>query len=230
MIEALSAFSSMVMAIVWVVYFQFFYFQYRRGNRPYLVIHHAQNESPESLCLLVNMSAEPVHVQVVQLVIKDRAGGERILTVTDYERVTESDAPIQHSLRQGPLRPGGYLLLGSFRSIVLGRKSDDEDSVNRLREVETLEIRAAVIHGPSAFPVGARRVFAVHQNGGTRIVPYNVHTEQLTRRRDRSTVRAWLEQELNPENAGGGESDKSEQKAERSSSASASPPTNTAQD
>lgn len=214
MLEMISAISSMVMAAVWVIYFQFFYFQYRRGNRPYLVVHHAQNDSPESLCLLVNMSAEPVHVQVVQVFIRDRSGVERTLTVTDYERVTESEAPIQHSLRQGPLRPGGYLLLGSFRSIILGRKSEDDDSVDRLREVESLEIRAAVIHGPSAFPVGARRAFSVHRNGATRIVPYNVHTEQLTRRRDRSTVREWLEQELHPENLGGGESDKSEQTTE----------------
>ncbi len=215
MLEAISAISSMVMAVVWVVYFQFFYYQYRRGNRPYLVIHHAQNESPESLCILVNMSAEPVHIQVVQVVVRDRSGDERVLTVTDYERVTDNDAPIQHSLRQGPISPGGYLLLGSFRSIILGRKSEDEESVRRLQEAESIEIRAAVIHGPSAFPVGARRLFAVHQNGGTRIVPYNVHTEQLTRRRDRSTVREWLEQELNPENSGGGESDKSEQTTER---------------
>lgn len=211
MIEALSAFSSMVMAIVWVVYFQFFYFQYRRGNRPYLVVHHAQNESPDSLCMLVNMSAEPVHIQVVQVVVKDRSGAEKVLTVTDYERVMESNQPVQHSLRQGPLCPGEYLMLGSFRSIILGRKSDDDESLKRLRDVENLEIRVAVIHGPSPFPVGARRVFAVHQNGGTRIVPYNVYTEQLTRRRTRSTVRSWLEQELNPENAGGSESDKSEQ-------------------
>lgn len=214
MLEAISAISSMVMAAVWVFYFQFFYLQYRRSNRPYLVIHHAQNESPDSLCMLVNMSAEPVHIQVVQVVIRDRSGSERILTVTDYERVMESREPIQHSLRQGPLCPGEYLMLGTFRSIILGRKSDDDESLNRLREVENLEIRVAVIHGPSPFPVGARRVFAVHQNGGTRIVPYNVHTEQLTRRRNRSTVREWLEQELNPENAGGGESDKSEQTAD----------------
>ncbi|WP_211224570.1 hypothetical protein [Marinimicrobium agarilyticum] len=215
MLEAISAISSMVMAAVWVIYFQFFYFQYRRGNRPYLVVHHAQNESPESLCMLVNMSAEPVHIQVVQVVVKDRSGGERVLTVTDYERVLESRQPLQHSLRQGPLCPGEYLMLGSFRSIILGQKSEDEESVNRLREVESLEIRVAVIHGPSPFPVGARRVFAVHQNEGTRIVPYNVFTEQLTRRRNLSTVRKWLEQELHPENPGGTESDTSEQSADR---------------
>lgn len=214
MLEAISAISSMVMAAVWVFYFQFFYLQYRRSNRPYLVVHHAQNESPESLCLLVNMSAEPVHIQVVQVVVRDRSGGERILTVTDYERVMESREPIQHSLRQGPLCPGEYLMLGTFRSIILGRKSDDEDSARRLQEVESLEIRVAVIHGPSPFPVGARRAFAVHRSDGIRIAPYNVHTEQLTRRRNRSTVREWLEQELNPENSGDSESDRSEQTAE----------------
>jgi len=214
-VETISAISNVVMAAVWVVYFQFFYYQFRRSNRPYLVIHHAQSADPGSVCLLVNMSAEPVHIQAVQVVVVNQAGCQRTLTVTDYERVEEETGSLQRSLRQGPLSPGGFLLLGSFREIVLGRhrSDDDERSERLLREARSIEIRAVVIHGASDFPVAARRVFCVQQNNGARIRPYNVYTEQLTRRKHRSTVKKWLEEELKPENSGATESDRSEQSA-----------------
>lgn len=212
--EVLSAISSVVMAGIWIFYLQLFYFQYRRANRAYMVIHHAQNGDPGSVCLFVNMSAEPVHIQMVQAVVRDRSGEEHILKVTEFERVDEHEVTLQRALRQGPVRPGEFLLLGTFREIILGRNSENEESVTWLQDIQSIEIRAAAIHGPSPFPVGVRRVFTVHQNGEARIVPYNIHTEQLTRRRDRSTVRQWLEQELNPENAGESESDQSEQSAE----------------
>ena len=64
--EYISPISSAVMAVIWIVYFQLFLIQYQRNNRPYMVIHHAQNENPDALCLLVNMGKETIHVQCVQ--------------------------------------------------------------------------------------------------------------------------------------------------------------------
>ena len=209
--------SSAVMALVWVVYFQLFFAQYKRNNRPYLVVHHAQNESLDSLCLLVNMGTESVHVQCVQAVIQDCDGQSRQLTVTEYERINPQDRNVHEALRQGPLQAGGYLVLGSFRNILLGRKSRDDESNHLLENIETLEIRVAVIHGPSKRPVGARRRFVLRGKPNPRIYPYNIHTEQLIRRRDQATVRRWIEEELNPRRVGGGESDtstQSEQQAE----------------
>lgn len=80
--------SSAVMAVIWIVYFQLFFFQYQRNNRPYLVIHHAQNENPDALCLLVNMGKETVHVQCVQVVLRTRAGEVRIATATTCLRTS----------------------------------------------------------------------------------------------------------------------------------------------
>ncbi|MFW5823697.1 MAG: hypothetical protein ACOCVV_01890 [Marinobacter sp.] len=204
--------SSAVMAIVWIVYFQVFFIQYKRNSRPYLVIHHAQNENPDAVCLLVNMGKETVHVQCVQLVAYTRAGEERVMTVTEYRRVGADDQSIQQILRQGPLQPGGYLVLGSFRSIILGRRSEDDDAEYLLEDITDIELRAAFIHGPSRSPVGVRRHFVLrHEAGGTRILPHNIHSEQLTRRKDRHQVRQWVESELQPEREGPGESDYSSQ-------------------
>lgn len=209
--EYLTPISSAVMALVWVIYFQIFFIQYKRNNRPYLVIHHAQNENPDAMCLLVNMGKEPVHVQCVQVVTVNESGAEKVMTVTEYRRVNADDQNIQRALRQGPLEPGGYLVLGSFRNIILGNKSEDDDAMHLLEDVAEVELRAAVVHGPSKYPIGVRRRFLLKHLAGTRIYPRNIYSEQLIRKRDRSVVRRWLEEELNPERQGESESDSSNQ-------------------
>ncbi|NMT63147.1 hypothetical protein [Marinobacter orientalis] len=205
--------SSAVMVVIWIVYLQLFLLQYRRNSRPYLVIHHAQNENPDALCLLVNMGKETVHVQCVQVVLHTRAGEEKTLTVTEYRRVAADDSDVHQVLRQGPLQPGGYLVLGSFRNIILGRRSEDgdTDSDYLFEDIVAVQIRAAVVHGPSRYPVGVRRSFRLEHEGGPQIFPRNIHSEQLTRRRDRHEVRRWLESELSPEKKGQSESDSSDQ-------------------
>ncbi|MEP1216422.1 MAG: hypothetical protein ABJM11_20460 [Marinobacter sp.] len=203
--------SSAVMALVWLVYFQLFFFQYQRNNRPYLVIHHAQNENPDALCLLVNMGKETVHVQCVQVVMQTRNEEEKTLPVTEYRRVGADDSNVHQVLRQGPLQPGGYLVLGSFRNIILGRRSEDSDSDYLFEDVTSVEIRAAVVHGPSRHPVGVRRRFWLRHEGESEIFPRNIHSQQLNRRRDRHEVRRWLEAELCPEREGESESDRSDQ-------------------
>jgi len=45
----------------------------------------------------------------------------------------------------------------------------------------------------------------------THIYPRNIHTEQLTRRKDRQEVISWIESELNPRRVGQSESDSSDQ-------------------
>jgi len=211
--EYIAPVSSAVMALIWIVYFQLFFLQYQRNNRPYLVIHHAQNENPDALCLLVNMGKETVHVQCVQVVLHSRAGEDRVLTVTEYRRVGADDSNVHQVLRQGPLQPGGYLVLGSFRNIILGRRSDDSETRNDylFEDITAVEIRAAVVHGPSRHPVGVRRSFRLEHEGGAQIFPQNIHSEQLNRRRDRHEVRYWLESELQPVRKGESESESSDQ-------------------
>ncbi len=38
--DYLNPISNLAMVIIWVIYLQLFLIQYRRGSRPYLVIHH----------------------------------------------------------------------------------------------------------------------------------------------------------------------------------------------
>jgi hypothetical protein len=209
--ESIGAISSAVMALVWIVYFQVFFLQYRRNNRPYLVIHHAQNENPDALCLLVNMSKEPVHIQCVQAVTFANAAIKRTLTVTEYQRVDPGHRDLERVLRQGPLLPGGYLVLGSYRDIILGRSSEDDAGYRPLEEIDEVELRAAFIYGPMRSPVGVRRRFILRHQHGTQIFPRNIHSEQLLGRKRRAEVREWVESELNPQRIGDGETEHSDQ-------------------
>lgn len=203
--------SSAIMALVWIVYFQLFFLQYRRNNRPYLVIHHAQNENPDALCLLVNMGKETVHVQCVQIALFTRAGEEKTMTVSEYRRIQSDDSNVHQILRQGPLQPGGYLVLGSFKNIILGRRSKEVDPNYLFEDIVDVEIRAAVIHGPSKYPVGVRRRFTLRHEAGSAIFPRNIYSEQLVKRKDRHEVRRWVETELRPEYRGSSESETSDQ-------------------
>jgi hypothetical protein len=209
--ELVTAISSAIMALVWVTYFQLFYRQYKRSSRPYLVIHHAQNEKVDALCLLVNMSEEAVHIQCVQLQVWLKQGGSQVFTITEYARVNPDDQNLQRILRQGPLQAGGYLVLGSFRNLILGRKSEEELTDHFLQDVSEIEVRAAAIHGPTTHPVGARRRFYLQHSPKSTIYPFNIHTEQMSRRKDRDTVRKWLEYGLQPRQTGSSETDESDQ-------------------
>lgn len=208
--EFLAPISTAVMAVIWVIYFQLFFLQYRRNSRPYLVFHHAQNDNPDAICLLVNMGELPVHVQTVQATVHFRDGHAQTSTVTDFQRINPEQQNIQQSLRQGPLLSGGYIVLGTFRNMLLAEHKEANNH-SSLSEIEALELRVAVIHGPSRFPVGARRSFRIEHRPHTRIQPINIHTEQLTRKRDQDVVREWIENDLKPSRTGSSESDSSPQ-------------------
>ena len=208
--EFLAPISTAIMAVIWVIYFQLFFLQYRRNSRPYLVFHHAQNDNPDAICLLVNMGELPVHVQTVQAVVQYKNGDSHTSTVTDFQRINPEQQNIQQSLRQGPLLSGGYIVLGTFRNMLLGDHSGKAEQ-SPLNEIEALELRVAVIHGPSRFPVGARRSFRIEHHPHTRVQPTNIHTEQLTKKRDHNVVREWIENDLKPSRTGSSESDSSSQ-------------------
>ncbi|MDR9498211.1 MAG: hypothetical protein RI556_03480 [Hydrogenovibrio sp.] len=211
--EYITAISSAIMALVWVVYFQLFFKQYQRRRRPYLVIHHAQNEQIDALCLLVNMSEEPVHIQNVHVQIYLADQRTQTFTVTEYARVNPDDKNLQRILRQGPLQAGGYLVLGSFRNLIMGRKSREESAEFLLSEVKEIEVRTTGIHGSTPHPIGVRRRFFLeHPKGDAPVIfPQNIHTEQLIGRKDRDLVRTWLENSLNPREKGRYLTDRSDQ-------------------
>lgn len=200
----ISSVASIVMAIVWIVYLHIALVQYRRANRPYMIIQYAHENDTDALCLFVNMSNEPVHLQTVIARIKTE-NGRFSRYVTDYDRITPDDRNVLSRLRQGPIHPGGYLVLGTFEDILIDRQikhKDEEDQEHvppSLNEIRSLELCIAVIHGPSKHFIGVRRqFFLVFEGEEVRIRPRSIHTEQLVNWRKRKTVRKWVEGRVDP--------------------------------
>jgi len=203
-IDVIPIITSVVMVVIWAIYLQIFLTQYRRSNRPCLIIHHAQGNDPGALCLFVNMSKEPVHILGVIAHVRGKQGHVRHY-VTDYRRINPDDRNVQSRLRQGPVQPGGYLMFGAFEDILLGYQSEDDpqkdcrDSGGSLQDIDALELCVAAIHGSSNHHIGARRCFSVeHEHGAVTLRAYSIHTEQLVKRGKRKIVRQWMETLLDP--------------------------------
>lgn len=209
----ISTVCDILMVFIWAVYLQLFYRNLKRSSRPSMIIHHAQGNDPQALCLFVNMSKEPIHVQCVIAYIKS-ATGNITRYVTDYRRLTEDEHPVRSHLREGPIQPGGYLELGSFEDILLGRQSDDgiHADPQQLENYEQLQLCVAATHGPSEHHIGARRSFAIEQHADSvAIRAFSVYTEQLVTRNKRKTVRKWVEERLHPQNEGGAQTQQTRQ-------------------
>lgn len=215
----ITAASSVLMAIIWIVYLQLVLRQHRRASRPYLIIHHAHENGLNALCMFVNMSKEPVHLECVVAETQGKQGRRRF-HVVDYDRLTSDDRNVQSRLRQGPIEPGGYLILGSFRDIMLGRRSESEEeggdvprAESALASVEKLSLSVAVVHGPSQSHIGASRLFVVEKKEeGIMIRAQSIHTEQLVHWRKRRRVQKWVEDRVNPKRRGIEETSDTEQK------------------
>ncbi|RUO26882.1 hypothetical protein CWE09_09385 [Aliidiomarina minuta] len=198
----ISTIASVVMTLAWVAYLHLALTQYMRANRPFLVIQHAHENDPSALCLFVNLSKEPVHLQAVMACV--HRGDERTsFRITNYERITATEQNVQSKLRQGPIQPGGYLVLGSFADIMLGNQSEDEDSekltADHLSQIDSLELCVAVVYASKKYHIGARRHFFLeHLDGNTKIHAYSIFTEQLVHRKHRRTVRAWVNAGVDP--------------------------------
>lgn len=226
--EIIGALTGMATVLIWLLYLNMFWHEHRRRNRPFLVIHHATAQSPEATCLFVNMSKEPVHIQCVIAYLNNSKERTRHY-LTNFNRINPQSQNSKPQLLEGPIMPGGYLILGTFEDIIIGRDVGLEKSQNRekgpsqeffnaqrLREVETMEICVAVTHGQTINPIGARRTFFIEEyNSEIRIRSLSIHTEQLTNRKKRKIVRKWVESRLEPKLRGVEQTEQTTQNQEK---------------
>ncbi|WP_111414705.1 hypothetical protein [Billgrantia lactosivorans] len=187
--------------IVWVVYAQLLYFGFRRQRRPRLLINRGRKKAIDALCIISNMSAEPVFIQHIIAELETSRGTVR-MDVTDstesYSRDDEAGAghfssgsndpsPIaQDGSHQGPLGPGDFVHIDSFAALTqrLARDAGFEMEGNRpLHGVlfRTLTIRIICIYGSEDLPIGAERCFEfVDQQPGCGLVPATWDTKRLS--------------------------------------------------
>ncbi len=63
--QFVSAFASLGMLIVWVVYLQLFMGSYRRQRRPKILINRGAGSGMEGHCLIGNLSADAIYIESV---------------------------------------------------------------------------------------------------------------------------------------------------------------------
>jgi hypothetical protein len=194
--------------LVWVFYAQLLLLNFRRQRKPSLIINRGAGRGLSSLCLISNMSAEPMFIN--QLIVSiETSKGPLELDVTDIrqsiddETEASPDLSIYQTTHQGPLRSGDFIHVGTFQGMLRGVAERYGIELDGYRPVgdwqfHALEIRAVAFYGPERHPIGVLRRFQLADRGepDCALIPEGPFTRQLLSRRDRRKVLRWLKESL----------------------------------
>jgi hypothetical protein len=188
------------MLIVWIVYLQLFLVSYKRRTRPKILINMGGGRGIDAMCLLSNMSSEPVYVESLIATLEGK-GKQWVCPVTDVEALARDDQPPNplDTTRQGPLEPGEVRDIGSFRNLirhVLDDKGGPDRSGDDIPDdITGFEIQAIADFGPDDLLVGAKRRFGLDKRDGEWVLkPHSAFTVQIRSRRERERVNRMLEE------------------------------------
>lgn len=206
----ISIFANVGILVVWVLYAQLFYRDYTRRRRPRIIIHHAPGQGFESACLLINMSQETIHIVGVLVVVHSNNDTCYTRLVSDYYPVPADQyslQKVQSLLRQGPLSPGSFLLLGTYGDLLRNVAPGTAEAANLAGKAEKpigaehivgLDLKVVAVLGGDDRSIGAMRTFSVtHSDTDVDILPETLYTQQLLGRSQRSTVDDWLRECMN---------------------------------
>ncbi|MGV0912543.1 hypothetical protein [Martelella sp. FOR1707] len=102
--------------VVWVLYFQLLLTTYRHRSRPKILINRAGGDTPDTHCIITNMSAEPIYLESVLLhVVGDK--GDQTFALSEVGAGSPNGSSPQ-KWYQGPLSSGELSDIGSYRSII----------------------------------------------------------------------------------------------------------------
>lgn len=185
--------------VVWILYAQLLLNNYQRQRRPRIIINRGAGKGIGSLCLISNMSAEPIFINQIILQL-DTNKGRLWCDITDIreERLgeVEQDLILQKATRQGPLRTGEFTHIGTF-STLLKRMAASHNIELRGHEpaegwsFKELEIRVIAFYGSDKHAIGARRAFRLGDadEGGWELLAVSRESQQFNSRWQRRTVR-----------------------------------------
>ncbi|MES1927005.1 hypothetical protein [Salinisphaera sp. T31B1] len=201
--QALSFFASVGTLAVWVFYAQLLFSGFRRQRRARILINQGWGQQIDSVCLIGNMSQEPIYVHSVLLTIRTQ-NSQYTESITDFDSAEPSDSQDkpQEVTRQGPLQSGEQINLGTFRSLIRQTAkrhkslTADENKPIRTLEVENFKITVIASYGPEGGIVGAQRKFIVRGQDNELMRPVATTTKRMAKRRARKRLQRWLEDEL----------------------------------
>lgn len=177
--NALSAVSSAIMTLVWIVYLQMFFQQMRRNRRPVILISRSAGRGHDARLFVSNMGAEPIYISnlVADIETQD-ATAEAVITDNDDVRGDERADPSE-ATNEGPLGSGEYFDAGSYGDLMSRIAAHSKPKVNK-EDVTRMTLTVAASTGYSTEIAGARRTFTlVRENGEIVFHPESLHTIQL---------------------------------------------------
>lgn len=199
--ELLSALGTVLMAVIWAVYLQIMVIELRQQRQPRILLENVAGGLRQPTAMVVNLSSVSMQIEAV-IVHVETAEGTYVHTVTDFERLAPeplSNDGTRPPIHPGPIRPGRYLVLGTFDGLLRETLPDSKDLLRTATRLP-MEMRVVAVHGGTRRPVAACRRFQVciTEHGG-QIEPASFQTRTLYGFRSRRTVSQWLQQAMEAE-------------------------------
>lgn len=201
--SGLSAVGTFLTLLVWLFYAQLLLYSFQRQRRSRLLINQAYGNDTSSICLLSNMSHEPVYIQLL-LITLSTSQGETTCSITDIDRSRGEQPDLKDGsvTRQGPLNSGCSMTTGSFNDLILQAAREnsvtniDNDDLTTLG-LQSIRMTAIINYGPDGNSIGFERDFLIQgeaANGDDlKIRPQSVSTMRLKNRRSRKRMARWIE-------------------------------------
>ncbi|MES1950270.1 hypothetical protein S4A8_05403 [Salinisphaera sp. S4-8] len=201
--QALSFFASLGTLAVWLFYAHLLYSGFRRQRKARILINQGWGQQVDSVCLISNMSQEPVYIHSITMTIRAH-DNEYTEAITDFDEAQPRDSENhpREVTRQGPLQVGEQMNLGTFRSLLrqtAKRHKDlraDENQPLRSLSVHNFKVTVIASYGPEGGVIGAQRKFLVRGDDNQLMRPVAIATKRMTKRNARQRLQQWLEQQL----------------------------------
>lgn len=190
--QPITAFATVGLLIVWIVYAQMFYQDYTRRLRPRIIVDQMSGPGTSASCTLANLSAECVYIEcVLATVFVDDV--EHTAVIREQGAISSSEQPslqIVSQMRQGPLGRGQLIVIGAIEDLVrdaAGQGGDEE-----AKSVRYLDIRVVATMSSEDNPVGAWKRFEISESG-KRARALRLGTQQMHSRAKKREVLGWID-------------------------------------
>lgn len=197
--QALSFFTSVGTLLVWLFYAQLLFSGFKRQRQPRLLINQGWGTQIDSVCLISNMSHEPVYIQCLVLTLATSNGEySSFVTDLDTDQTDQDEHRIEHISRQGPLGSGCYMNLGRFRLLVRqaarqsGLSESDDNPIYAL-QLNSITVTVITNYGPESKAIGSERRFLIRGENNELLRPATIDTPRVSNRAARRELERWIE-------------------------------------
>jgi hypothetical protein len=183
---AVSALASILTLLVWTLYFQLLYNNYRRLRRPRILINRGAGQTAEARCIVANMSAEAIYIEAVLISFGDESDADQptVCSLSELDTTSsQDDVDPRRAWLQGPLQSGELIDIGSYQSLMDkaadGTGGAGEDGAGRT-EAATLTVTVVATYLSEDGLVAAERVFDLDRDvRPTRLKPRSTSARQI---------------------------------------------------